>query len=331
MNDKLRATVELAAITGQDRKELRVHFQARTNGRLVAKDLDESQAEAVQALDLAGVHLRRSFKRRHPSGSLAPHVVGFVLADGRGGAGIEGRFEDLLSGSPGHERIMVDALGRPLMTFDTEYQAPVSGANVQLTIDAAVQREVETALAEAIEKHAPTSAAAIVIRPATGEVLAMASWPTFSVDDFSGADPSAFRNNVLAFVYESGSTMKPLIAGAAVADGQVRWDEKVFCENGRWTYRAGRARRTITDHSLKYGGHQWLTVSEGVAKSDNVLMAKLGIEMGPERLYEWVRHLGFGTVTGIDLAGENVGIMLPRHQWNHIGSCMSVPMAMRWP
>jgi cell division protein FtsI (penicillin-binding protein 3) len=134
------------------------------------------------------------------------------------------------------------------------------------------------------------------------------------------------RNNVLAFVYEPGSVMKPLVAGAAVTEGLTRWNEVIFCEHGRWTYHDGRSARTISDHSYKNGGHANLTVTQGIALSDNILMAKLGIRLGPERLWQWENLFGFGKRAGICLAGEDAGIMLPKAKWSVLGSCMSVPM-----
>jgi cell division protein FtsI (penicillin-binding protein 3) len=157
----------------------------------------------------------------------------------------------------------------------------------------------------------------------------MASWPTFDLitaRDEGIEDLDLTRNQAIQIVYESGSTVKPLIAGAAVSEGIARWDEKVFCENGQWTYRNGRAARTIHDHSFKHGGHQWLTVAEGVAKSDNILMAKLGVRLGPQKLHEWITHFGFGQETGIDLAGESAGVVHPLAKWTPTGACMSVPI-----
>jgi len=322
MNDKLRATVALAPILDLTRDQLRKHFEATSNGRCIARDLREEQAEAIRELELAGIYVRRTFKRSYPQDQLAAHVLGFVLDSGQGGLGLEQRFDNLLSGQAGHELVHVDAHGRPIIVGEDQRLPARPGARIYCTIDSVLQGELEAAIGEAVERHQPVGACGIVVRPSTGHVLAMASWPHFDPNDFGEADPQAFRNNVLNFVYESGSTMKPLVAGAAVADGVVRWDSRVFCENGRWTYRG----RTITDHSLKHGGHQYLSVVDGVAKSDNILMAKLGIELGPARLYDWVRRFGFGRPTGIELPGEDLGLVLPRERWNRRDSCMSVPM-----
>lgn len=322
MDDRLRATVELSRLLGVPRDELRRQLESRFNGRRIAKGLDDAQADAIRALKIAGLSLRREFLRIYPEGGLAPHTLGFVLADGTGGAGIEQVLDKQLKGEPGQETIAVDAIGQPMLMARESVPAR-PGAQVQLTIDAVIQRKLQEALLEAVAKHRPKTAAGIILRPGTGEILAMASWPDFDPRDLSLLRPETLRNNVLSFVYEPGSTMKPLIAGAAVSDRLASWTEQVDCERGAWTYRFGKAARTIHEKS---GGHGVLSLVEGIAYSDNILMAKLGIRMGPERLEDWVKRLRFGRRTGICLPGDEVGIMPGRAEWTPTGACMSVPM-----
>lgn len=327
MDDRLRATVELArVIPGLDRDELRRHFESGRDGRTLIRGLNDEQAAAVRALKLKHVALERESERMWPGGAIAAHVVGFVNADGRGGAGIEQAIDQSLAGTPGRETMQVDALGKPVLDGSGETVAAANGANLQLTIDVPVQLELEGALAEAAAKHRPLGAAGLVVRPATGEIVAMASWPAFDPRVREGLTPEAMQNRAVQMVYEPGSTLKPLVAGAAAAEGLARWEERIFCEHGRWTNRVGRASRTITDHSVTHGGHGELTVIEGIALSDNILMAKLGQRLGPERLYDWIVRLNFGRRLGICLPGEGAGIVNPRSRWNLLGACMSVPM-----
>lgn len=324
MDDRLRATVEIARIVPQlDREELRRQFECGKNGRTLARGLGDDQAQAVKALKLTGVFLERESARTWPGGSIAPHVVGFVNADGKGGAGLEHTLDDRLAGIPGHETLQVDALGKPVLTGNDESVPPVPGASIQLTIEVAIQRELEAALAEAADKHHPAGIAGLVVRPSTGEIMAMASWPTFDPRDRSTFASQALGNRAVQMVYEPGSTMKPLVAGATVAEKLARWDERIDCEHGKYTHRFGRGVRTIHDHG---SGHGILTVTEGISLSDNILMAKLGLRMGPERLWEWVSSFHFGHKLGICLPGEGAGIMAPKRAWNELGACMSVPM-----
>ena len=322
MDDRMRATVELSRVLGVPRDGIRKEFESRFNGRRIAKGLDDSQAEAIRALKIAGLTLRREFQRIYPEGGLAPHVLGFIMADGTGGAGIEQVMNAQLKGESGQETIAVDAFGQPILIARESIPAR-PGAQVQLTIDSVIQRKLQEAIAEAVVKHKPKTACGIVLRPGTGEILAMVSWPDFDARDLTQLRPESLRNNVLSFVYEPGSTMKPLIAGAVVSDGLAHWTDQIDCEHGAWTYRFGKAVRTIHEKS---GGHGILDLIEGIAYSDNILMAKLGIRMGPERLQDWVKRLHFGRRSGICLPGDEPGIIPGKSAWNPTDACMSVPM-----
>jgi cell division protein FtsI (penicillin-binding protein 3) len=325
MEDRLTATTELSRLLKVPRETLRAQFETNRNGRTLAKSVDDATADAIKALRLTGVYVRREFTRTYREGALAAHVLGFTQADGSGAAGLEAQFNSQLCGTPGKEILQIDAFGKPVVS-GMESIPGQPGAHIQLTIDVVLQRALEKEIAAAVEKHAPKHAAGIIIRPATGEILAMSSWPTFVPATREGVIGEALRNNVTQFVYEPGSTFKPLIAGAAVHEKLTSFQETIFCEHGRWTYREGRSARTITDHSLKTGGHGNLTVTDGIAKSDNILMAKLGIRLGTERLYSWVQNLGFGHKTSICLPGEEIGIIPARKRWTVLSECMSIPM-----
>lgn len=321
MDDRLGATVKLSNLIGLSRDELRKEFESGRNGRVLADGLDDAAADAIRALKLTGVYVRRDFTRTYHHGRLAAHVLGFVQDNQHGGGGIEQEFDKTMAGIPGKETLQVDALGRPVLTgLDSE--AAKAGAHIQLTIDLGIQQILQKHLAEGVEKHGPQTACGIVLRPATGEIVAMASWPDFDPQTREGLAGGALRNNPLTFVYEPGSTMKPLITGAAVAEKLTNFNERINCENGAWTYREGRAARTIHEKS---GGNGVLSVTDGIAKSDNIMMAKLGIRLGPDRIKTWVDNLGFGKKSGIDLPGEEVGIV-PRGKWSNINEGMSVPM-----
>lgn len=320
MDDRLRATVELARIVPTlDREKLRKEFECGKNGRVLARALSDEQATAIRALKLTHLALKREEARVWPGGSIAPHVVGFVNADGKGGGGIEQVLDDRLAGVSGKETLQVDALGKPVLTSSGETVPPINGANVQLTIEVAIQRELEAALEEAGAKHKPKGAAGIVVRPSTGEIVAMASWPSFDPADRSTFQPEALNNRAVQMVYEPGSVMKPLVAGAAVAEKLVTWSTKLDCHHGAWTY----GKRTIHEATSEHG---WLTVTEGIALSDNILMAQLGIKLGPDALWTWVDSFRFGHKLGICLPGEGAGMLAPKSKFTITGSCMSVPM-----
>jgi cell division protein FtsI (penicillin-binding protein 3) len=322
MDDRLRATVELSRILDISREDLRKVFELPKNGRTIARGINDDQAHRIKALKLGGIMVTREFTRRYPEGPIAPHALGFVMRDGKGGAGIEQVHDSDLSGTPGKETVTVDALGKPSLT-DAESVPAQPGAHVQLTINAAIQRILEEALLDQVTKCKPLSAAGLVVRPLTGEVVAMASYPTFDPTDLSKLQVSSLRNNVLTFPYEPGSTMKPLFAGAAVADGLTTFSEMIDCERGAWTYSEGRAKRTIHE---KTGGHGVLSVTDGIALSDNILMAKLGVRMQPARVKEWMHQFGFGRTAGFALPGEEPGILPRAANWTRINEGMSLPI-----
>lgn len=324
MDDRLLATIELSRILGIDRDQLRREFENPRNGRTLAKHVDDDKAEKIKALKLTGIFCQRQFTRRYPEGPRAAHVLGYVHNDGKGGGGIEQVLNAIMAGKPGSEMVTVDAKGKPSIT-DRESTPPLPGAHIQLTLDLAMQRVVEEALAEQVAKSKPANAAAILLRPTTGEVLAMASWPSFDPAQLETLTSRTMRNNALTFVYEPGSTFKPLIAGAAVAERVTQWQERIYCERGVWTYRDGRAARTLHN---SHAGNESLSIIDGIAQSDNILMAKLGLRLGPDRLFQWVTRLGFGAKTGICLPGDEKGQVRPRsdREWSPLGLCMSAPM-----
>jgi cell division protein FtsI (penicillin-binding protein 3) len=330
MDNRLGATVALSEILNLPRDTLRAQFESNRNGRLLAKNVDDATAEKIKALvhskdeakRLTGVYVRREFTRLYRERDLAAHVLGFTQADGKGAAGVELQFNNLLGGTPGKEILQIDNKGNPVLSGLESIPAK-PGANVQLTLDVVIQRELEKALLAAVEKHSPLRAAGIVMRPATGEILAMASWPSFDPSTRAGVSGEAQRNNVTQLNYEPGSTFKPLIAGAAVHEKLTSFNDTIFCERGKWIYREGKASRTVTDHSLKTGGHGNLTVTDGIAKSDNILMAKLGVRLGVEKTYSWLTNLGFGKKTGISLPGEAVGSIPARKRWSVMWECIS--------
>ncbi|MEK7415248.1 MAG: penicillin-binding transpeptidase domain-containing protein, partial [Planctomycetota bacterium] len=256
MTDRLRATVEINRIVPEvSRDALRTQFECGKDGRTLRRGLNDEQAKAIIGLKLVGVELKREFARTYPGGAIAPHIVGFTNADGKGSAGIEQTLDARLAGTDGKETLQIDGRGRPIMSTGGTSIAPVPGANIQLTIAVAVQQRLEAVLDEAGAKHRPIGIAGLVIRPSTGEIVAMASWPSFDLNDRATFSPEAISNRAVQMVYEPGSTLKPLVAGAAVSEGLVTFQTAIFCENGRWTYRVGKSARTISDHSFKDGGH----------------------------------------------------------------------------
>jgi cell division protein FtsI/penicillin-binding protein 2 len=194
---------------------------------------------------------------------------------------------------------------------------PRDGLNVVLTIDSVIQHVLESALAEAMQKHEPISVTGIAIRPRTGEILAMATLPTFDPNNPGASPADARRNRMITDILEPGSTFKIVVVSGALNDGKVKLSDTFECEHGRFAY----AGRILHDHE-SYGT---LTVEGIITKSSNIGAAKIGIELGPQRLYDYIRGFGFGEKTGIPLLGEVPGFVPVPKNWYKV-SLAQIPM-----
>lgn len=285
----------------------------------IRRRLTDEEFDAVLSLELSqeAFGFRFEFERHYPQGQTAAHVLGLRDIDGVGHGGIEQSYDDLLRGTDGARTIVRDARGYTLDVLEEVSTPPRDGATLVLTLDSVVQTLVERRLDELINEYRPQSACAIVLEPQTGAILAMASRPTFDPNQPAGVAESVWKNHAIASVYEPGSTFKPLVVAWALEHEKIVRDEMWDCEWG--AYRMGH--RVLHDHH-PYGT---LTLSDVLAKSSNIGMAKIGQRIGLEGLYEVVQDFGFGHPTGIDLPGELKGLVRPRRAWNEY-SIGSIPM-----
>jgi cell division protein FtsI/penicillin-binding protein 2 len=273
----------------------------------VARKLDPPVAEKVRQLNLKGLYFLPESKRYYPMGSLAAQVLGYVGTDNHGLAGLELVYDDEVAGRPGRRTVLRDARRGTVVSPDFSFAEPEPGHDLYLTLDAAVQHIVERELAEAVEKRGAKRGGAIFLDPATGGVLAMATYPAFDPNDFGRYPPSRWRNTVIADVYEPGSTFKIVTAAAALESGVVHAEDEFDCEMGGITLLGIR----IRDHK-QFGR---LTFAQVLAKSSNVGVIKAALLVGNERFYRTIRGFGFGQLTGIDLPGESAGILHPIDSW----------------
>jgi cell division protein FtsI/penicillin-binding protein 2 len=265
--------------------------------------------------------------RVYPHGALAAHVLGFVGRDGDtnsasydqliGADGIERTFNDKLGGINGWRITEKDSKGREVVALRDQNVPARDGYNVVLTIDTVVQNYLELALAAALTKHRAANVTGIVLRPATGEILAMASLPDFDPNRVP-RDPELRRNRLIGDVCEPGSTFKIVPIAGALHDGKVRLTDLIDCQNGTFSY-GGRVLRDA------HGGLGLLSVEGVVTKSSNVGAAKIALKMGEQRLYEHLNNFGFGWPTGIQLPAESRGIVHPVKKWSKI-SIVQIPM-----
>ena len=255
--------------------------------------------------------------RVYPNQALAAHVLGHVGVDESGKDGIEQSFNSTLAGVRGWRLTELDRPGREVVPLREQDVEPRDGQNVVLTIDSVVQHIVESALADAMEKHSPISISGTVVRPRTGEILALATLPNFDPNNPGAASADARRNRVIADVAEPGSTFKIVVVSGALNEGVVRLSDTFDCEHGHFHF----AGRPLHDHE-SYGV---LSVENIITHSSNIGAAKIGIKLGEDRLYDYIHNYGFGTRTGVPLQGEVGGIVHPVKKWSKV-SIAQIPM-----
>jgi cell division protein FtsI (penicillin-binding protein 3) len=286
--------------------------EARRGFVWLARKVDAERAEAVRALKLKGVYSTEEQKRRYPNGPLAAHVLGYVGLDDKGLAGVEQVYDASLKGEAG--RVLLDKDGQR-KAFESEGSAPRDGRTLVLTVDQTIQYIVERELAAAVERTHAKSAAAVVLEPHTGEILALANAPTFDPNEAADTSAEARRNDALQNIYEPGSTFKLVAYTAALEEKMITPETRIQCEGS-----ISLPGRVVHDHA-----HGSLTATEALAKSSNVAAIKLGLRLGNERLYDYIRRLGFGSKTGVELPGETAGLVRPVSRWQP-GSIGSVPI-----
>jgi cell division protein FtsI/penicillin-binding protein 2 len=305
----------IAAITGQDRAELanRLREAKASNKKFVwiTRRLDVPTANKLDVLELEGVYSRKEPKRYYPNDSLAAHVLGFVGSDEIGLSGVEQYYNEKIRGDSGKLFLELDRDRRAFESYEVQ---PHPGQTVVLTIDQVIQYRTEQALSAAVQRTHAKSGTAIVMDPQTGEILALANAPSFDPNRPTSVSPESRSNGALQSIYEPGSTFKIVAYSAAIEKGLVKPEDKIDCQMGQITV----AGRLIHDHH-PFGV---LTVADALAQSSNVGAIKLGLLVGNESMYEFMKRLGFGSRTGIDLAGESPGILRPLNRWqpSSIGS-----------
>lgn len=246
-------------------------------------------------------------RRFYPKGPLLSHVLGFAGMDGEGLEGVERRYESHLHGEKRVTVLQRDALGRTVFPKGLAEQNPAPGHSLVLTIDEVIQYITEKELEEAVNRTHAKSGTMIVLDPQTGALLALAISPRFDPNAVSALGPDRWRNRALTDAYEPGSTMKAIIAAAALEEGVMRPDTMVFGENGRWPI----ANTVIHDHE-KLG---WVSFAQVIQKSSNIGAAKTGMGLGDQRLFRHLQAFGFGQRTEIDLPGEAAGLLKSPRDW----------------
>ena len=291
-----------------DRDKVFVWLKRRTSFR---------EAEAVRKLKNPNLGITYDPKRFYPHGEMLSNVIGFCNVDGIGVEGLELLYNQKLVGRKGYRQTKRDALGREMVALEEKFIPPINGAKLILTIDQYIQYLTEQALDDAFHKDKAESAIAVVMDPRTGEILAMASRPTFDPNRLDQSDVSHRRNRTITDIFEPGSVFKIVTATAALNENKVTLNDIFNCEHGEWRVRPNRVIHDVHPYGQ-------LTFPEVLIKSSNIGTVKIGMRLGEKTLYDYIKRFGFGERTGIDFPGEVVGILRPPDKWSKF-SITSIP------
>ena len=315
VKDPAGTAARLAPLIGVPYTQLLAELSNRSHGFVyLARKVPISSGAAVQRLKIAGIATTTEPRRVYPQGTLAAQLLGSVGTDNFGLSGIEQSLERRLHGTDGMRRIVNDALGQPVSIVDEKRAVP--GHDVRLTIDAAIQQRTESVLAGVGAAYSPKGATALVLNPQTGEILALANWPTF--DPSHPTSAAAMQDRAVESSYEPGSTFKAVTVSGALQDGLITPDSAFTLPPTLQV-----ADRTISDAEPR--GTETMTVGQILARSSNIGAVTIGMRLGATRFDSWVRRFGFGSSTGIDVPGEAAGIV--PHPAQYSGSSMgNLPM-----
>lgn len=299
----------LSSYLGKSQDELYEKLTRESGFVFLAKKVDVGIANKIKELRIEGIGFTPNHKRVYPCGELASQVIGFVGGENKGLEGIEYEYDSILKGKPGYFLVEEDPVGRPVPGGLKKGKEPVDGDNLKLTLDREIQHEVERILKEVLEESKAKSATAIVMDPKTGEILAMASLPSYDLNHFTTATPYNIRNRAVTDSYEPGSTMKVAVAAACLEEKIYKTSSVLhlpsYLKIGK--YRIGEA------HHRPAGDY---TLEEIIVHSYNIGAALLAKKLGKERVYNYLKSFGFGEKTGIDFPGESAGSLPKPENWS---------------
>ena len=299
----------LAGVLEQDENELYERLISDRAFVYLARKIPPRQAEQVRELNLAGIFFQEETKRFYPGRDLAAHLLGFTGLDNEGLAGLEYLYNDSIKGKKSRVRLRFDAKRH---SYESDARSDHSEGNTMvLNIDSAIQYISEQVLKETVLQTEAVNGSAVVMDPQTGELLAMASFPTFNPNRYADYDSEDRRNRAILDIIEPGSTFKMVTFSAVLNERLGEPSEIIDCDVDTLSIAGRRYREAVRTFGL-------LTFNEVLAKSSNIGTIKLGLRLGDETLYQYIRDFGFGEKTGIDLPGEQAGLLRPPSQWSRV-------------
>jgi cell division protein FtsI (penicillin-binding protein 3) len=272
------------------------------------RQVEPDVAQRIESFNLPGIHTSREFRRLYPEGAITAQLLGFTDVEDRGQDGIELAFERTLAGRPGLRRLIKDRLGRAVE--EDWVREPIEGRDVRLSIDHRIQYIAYSSLRSAVEANQAQGGSIVVLDVASGEILALTSWPSFDPARRDRMEPDRLRNRAVTDTFEPGSTIKPFSIATALEAGVVTPQTRIDTSPG-WIRIGGR---TINDTS----SHGVLTVEQVLAKSSNVGTAKIALQLPAQSLWDTLTAVGFGQAPHAGLTGAVTGRLRPAESWRPI-------------
>ncbi len=310
VKDKQKTAKILSKLTGVSQKTILRRLNSKRRFVWIKRKVSEDVAKAVREKRLEGIEMVKESKRFYPNGELLAQVLGFTNIDSEGLAGIELKYDYLLSGYQYKLSVMRDGRGRRYILDENILPDSSRGANLILTIDRNIQYIVEEEVKKIYQKYTPKGIIAVVSNPKNGKILALANYPTFDPNEYQNYNTSTFKNRAVTDVFEPGSTMKVFLMAAALNEGVVDEDEKIDCEGGVVKIDG------VTIHDSHPFGK--LSIDEILIHSSNIGSGKIAARLGKEVYYRYLREFGFGQKTGIELPAESRGLLRPPNRWYRV-------------
>lgn len=308
--EKEELSLKLASILNVSSDEITRNLQKNTYFLWLKRKISDCEAGLIKKLNLKGVGLIKEARRVYLKDFFLANVLGITGLDNQGLSGIEFKYENVLKGGPGRLVAELDSHGYPLFNSDFQFLPPVEGKDIYLTIDEFIQYHAEKILSQTAEKFSASGGCLIAMEPQTGKILAMANYPTFNPNDYQKFSRETRRNRSVNWLYEPGSTFKVISIAAALNEKVVNPKTTFYC--AREFTVGGRRIKEAHDALFKTGPK---TVAEIMQDSLNIGAAQIGLKLGREKLYQYLKEFGFGEATGVDLPGEERGLLRPYKTW----------------
>jgi cell division protein FtsI (penicillin-binding protein 3) len=314
-------TRRLAELLEMDIKDVARRLDSGSDRVFLKRRLPPEIGDRIVALKLPGVGQDNEYRRYYPTGETTAHLVGYTgvgdmvrrrgqEAAEKGLEGVERMFEKQLLGRPGSRSVIKDLRGHIVDDLGS-IRMPLEGEDIHLALDSKIQHIAYSQLKQVIEESGARAGGVVVADPRTGEILALANWPSYNPNDFTQRIPEKVRARAFTDFYEPGSVMKPFTTALALETGKVRFDTVIDCSAGRLTIDG----RTISD-SRRHGP---LTVAQVIQKSSNVGTARIALMLAPEQMHRMYEAIGLGQAPGLGFPGEVAGLLHPWKSWRPIG------------